>query len=211
MRGSLCPGPEPCQPRESPVNMSAKVALAVLATAAFVGVSGGAKASIIYSVNVSDGTESVNGTITTDGNTGALSSSDFTAWDLTVAGTSPLPDPFVITSADVGAEIFCQGGGCGDATLSELFWPFPNSIDFVDLVGPTITGGVYFSSYDVELTGLGCGNGVCYVFDAPTMPQAQVAISPVPEPSSLSVLAAGLFALGLYRHRRKGIDAAAVG
>jgi hypothetical protein len=184
------------------VNISAKAALAALAATAFMGVSGGAKASIIYDVNVSDGTESVNGTITTDGNTGALSSSDFTAWDLTVAGTSALPEPFIITSADAGADIFCQGGGCGDATLTELFWPSPNSLDLVDLVGSTITGGVFFSSSNVELTGLGCSNSPCYVFDAPTMPEVPVGTTSVPEPSSLSTLAGGLFALGFGWRRR---------
>jgi hypothetical protein len=39
---------------------------------------------ITYDVNFSDGTNSVTGTITTDGNFGALSSSDITAWDLVI-------------------------------------------------------------------------------------------------------------------------------
>ena len=190
------------------MNISSKTALAALAVA-FMSVSGGARASMIYDVNASDGTEAVNGTITTDGNTGTLVLADITAWNLTVSGTSPLPAPFTITSADSGAQIGCTngvGGGCADASASQLSWAFPHSVIMADVVGSVITGEVVFTASSIDFGGLGCSNSVCYVLDGAPTAEAQVATSAVPEPSSLSILAAGLGALGFGWVRRRRND-----
>ncbi len=47
-----------------------------LISVVLLGVCGVASSSIVYNVDITDGTETVSGTITTDGNTGALAAGD---------------------------------------------------------------------------------------------------------------------------------------
>ena len=95
-----------------------------LLTAALICVCGVASANIIYNVNITDGTETVSGTITTDGSTGTLAPADITAWDLTATG----PVAFSINSAPPGA-LFCVPGDCGlQATLSSLTYDFSDPL-----------------------------------------------------------------------------------
>jgi len=73
-----------------------------------------AGANIVYSVDITDGTETLSGTITTDGTIGPLSAADFTAWDLTASG----PASFVLTGPPTAS---CDVTGCGvTASLTNL-------------------------------------------------------------------------------------------
>src|ERR1700720_4677145 len=75
---------------------------------------------IVYGVNISDGTETVTGTITTDGNLGTLVAADITAWSFTAIG----PVTFSINSTLLGALIRC-GASCGlMATPTSLLYDF---------------------------------------------------------------------------------------
>ena len=49
-----------------------------------------AKADVVYNMAVSDGTEAVTGTLTTNGATGTLVAADVLGWDLTAAGKGRL-------------------------------------------------------------------------------------------------------------------------
>ncbi len=64
----------------------------------------------VYNVNRTIGVGSVTGTITTDGATGIISPSDFTAWDLLLTGDGATK---TISSADGDAAVW---GGGGDIT-----------------------------------------------------------------------------------------------
>jgi hypothetical protein len=71
------------------------------AAAAFAAAASPANATV-YNVNETIGLGAVIGTITTDGATGTISPSDFTAWDLQLVGLNVTT---IITSADSGAAV----------------------------------------------------------------------------------------------------------
>src|SRR5438046_8443851 len=81
-----------------------------LLAVALVCVCGVARSNIVYDVNISNGTETISGTITTDGNTGPLVPGDIIAWNLMAVGPDQVPP----------GGVSC-GLGCGiSATLSDL-------------------------------------------------------------------------------------------
>ena len=63
-----------------------------------------AKADVVYNMAVSDGTEAVTGTLTTNGATGTLVAADVLGWDLTAAGKVD----FTLTNADYSRRCSCQ-------------------------------------------------------------------------------------------------------
>ena len=78
---------------------------------------------IVYNVHISDSTETVSGTITTDGTIGELFASDIASWNFTVVG----PVSFSIASSEVGSGLYCGGFSTNDpsncgivASASEL-------------------------------------------------------------------------------------------
>jgi hypothetical protein len=82
-----------------------KTALVACGAAALVAAVAPANATV-YNVNETIGLGAVIGTITTDGATGTISPSDFTAWGLQLVG---LGVTTIITSADMGAKAWGQG------------------------------------------------------------------------------------------------------
>lgn len=173
---------------------------------AFMSLCGEARANIIYDVNVTDGTESVIGTITTDGNTGTLAPADIAAWDLTASGAFS----FVITSLDAGAYVTCFAPGCADASSSalvvvggerlELLTPLGLYSDIIafdsTFVFPALSWGSLSASYEFIQGAWGA--------------TAETGVASVPEPSSLAVLGLGLAWLGFARTRFRGRQATAV-
>ena len=112
-------------------NIVALLALALIC------VCGVAKSSIVYNVDVTDGSETVFGTITTDGVIGTLVGSDITAWDLTATG----PVLYGPHTSSTGVGVMCFSGmlQCGvTASLSEL--------NFTDLSGTAALSFDYFDS-----------------------------------------------------------------
>jgi hypothetical protein len=69
------------------------------------------------------GVISVTGTITTDGNTGVLSTGDILSWDLSLEGFG---DP-VETLTSAAGSVFVQGSLL-DATATQLSWSFPGGV-----------------------------------------------------------------------------------
>ncbi len=92
-----------------------------------------AKADVVYNMAVSDGTEAVTGTLTTNGATGTLLAADVLGWDLTAAGKVD----FTLTNADsragVVANVACGPGGCLQASPTQLFGPSELEIIVADV------------------------------------------------------------------------------
>jgi hypothetical protein len=92
-----------------------------------------AKADVVYNMAVSDGTEAVTGTLTTNGATGTLVAADVLGWDLTAAGKVD----FTLTNADsragVVANVACGPGGCLQASPTQLSGPSELEIIVADV------------------------------------------------------------------------------
>lgn len=171
---------------------------------------------IIYNVNLTIGSGSATGTITTDGNIGALSQSDVTAFSLTISdGTNSL-GPYNATSGYVAFA------GSADllATPTTLSFNFsdPSTTDAVlfriNGFPDSGTGEVCFTGAadcagveNVELIcviGSNCNSGILPVATASESGAQVIATassSSVPEPSSLMLLSLGCAALLVQRNR----------
>jgi hypothetical protein len=81
------------------------------------------QANIVYSVDISSGTFSLTGSITTDGTTGTLTASDILAWNF-----STTPNVHFVTSIDstTGTSSLTTGTAL-TATLTELSFNFGDS------------------------------------------------------------------------------------
>jgi hypothetical protein len=91
------------------------------ALATMLGVGAGSAATITYNVDRAVGLGRVFGSITTDGNTGSLSSTDFKAWSLELVGIGA---SYHITNLDSGAVVWGQTGNDATATATELSFQF---------------------------------------------------------------------------------------
>jgi len=188
--------------------------LAGLLVVAFMSLCGVARADIIYNVYVTNtgGTETVTGTITTDGNTGPLASGDITAWDLMATGV----DTFTISSADSGSSFVCDITGCGlSASLADLS-PATGTAYFEEVPGvlpgspPPSWDAILFSENLWSATECVSTSLHCQVGPDNNYAEEGGLIASVPEPSSLAVLGLGLAGLGFARKRLRGRQATAV-
>jgi hypothetical protein len=78
---------------------------AVVVAVCACGMQTAAASSIVYDVNIVNGTNSITGTLTTDGQLGALMATDFTDWDIVVASGS-VSETFLgpLSGGDLGAN-----------------------------------------------------------------------------------------------------------
>jgi PEP-CTERM motif len=168
-------------------------------------------ASITYDSSFTDGSNTLTGTIQTNGTLGAITATDITAWAFTVTG----PDAISINSSAPGGTLACNAITCFTASAASLTFDFASTTaidtfaDFTGVVGlvgtghpdptspPLIFSCAGNSSYD-------CTSGFTnsYSFNA----NGEVAIAAaVPEPSTLSLLALGLAGASLVKRRKPAV------
>jgi hypothetical protein len=186
--------------RNSNLVRGALLGAAILGSALFGAQS--ASADIVYLVNEAIGAGSVVGTITTDGNTGVLSASDFLAWNLTLNGTSA---SFTITSSDptaiielVGSEVF--------ATPTEITFDFSGSDDDGHLLFQDgfHSGMHYWCSGATSSTTCFPGKTVAPIMigDGTSINVPASGVQTMPEPSTWILMGLGFGALALAAARK---------
>jgi hypothetical protein len=195
----------------------ASLALSLTCTA------GSAFADIVYSIDVSATTsdptgnpaqsDTVNGTITTDGTIGTLQPSDILSWNLDLIDNLDATDDYDLTPSN--STLVEDTGNALSATASSLYFDYSGSGEFLIqatdpgaysgyhyfcfstggacLAGETISPN-YYSVDGVVLTGASAPTG--------TQSLAPPSTSSVPEPSSYALLLTGLLGIGAMLKRK---------
>jgi PEP-CTERM motif len=164
---------------------------------------------IVYNVNITDGTETVSGTITTDGMIGTLVAGDVTNWALSATG----PVALSINSTLPGAIVDCDSmPSCGLVATADggLEYDFSNPtalIEFFIIPGPP---GVVIHAGGVTIYLLAIpGNPPPYDISIPGGLR-QIGTASVAEPGTLTLLGLALAGLGFARKRFRGRKSTAV-
>jgi len=170
----------------------------------------GASASIVYNIFDAFGTnESISGTITTDGTTGAIGNGAITDWDLLLVKGA---ESFSLTNSPSNSSLYA-GNGVFQASLTEL--AFDHSLSQIWLVrdGPIgnfwclegVSGGCYKNPSSSFISVITQGNlstinsrtGLfVYGRTGANLPQA------VPAPATLALLGIGLAGFGFSRRKK---------
>ncbi len=179
------------------------------------------RADIQYNVNLSIGTGTVTGTITTDGNTGTLGLADFTDWNLTItdgANTANLTGPSSGNNSTASLN-----GSAVSATANNILFDFssPASADAyfffengnVGHVNFVCFGGGGAGGYSGNCAGSQPGNVEAFEINngdnqslllTGNQPIATAAPAATPEPSSLLLLGSGVLgAIGSVRKKMR--------
>jgi hypothetical protein len=170
--------------------------------------------AITYNINVSEGGNSVTGTITTNGHLGSLASTDITAWNLTInAGlgghlTLGNGNPTMIGSPLLAGTTTLDFARSGSAEVI-----FGDGFNDWLLIGAVLSGTPGGEMQFVETGGGGSANHIVslppedpfagHIGSADFTPPADT-----PVPTALPLFATGLGALGLIGWRRKRKQAA---
>jgi hypothetical protein len=165
-----------------------------------------AYANITYLINVAGGGGSVTGTVTTDGATGTLGTSDFLAWNLTLNGIGAST---TITSADSGAAVLVQGADT-TATATTLSFNYSGVDSGLLLFQDNLFSG---NTYWCNATSNGtCDQGLSIApqaFNSPSFVNVAeagtqiIGVAPAPVPGMGLAGVAALALAGLYARTRR--------
>jgi hypothetical protein len=153
-----------------------------LASALAIALVSPASADIIYSVDYTVGASVLTGTITTDGNTGAITAADIKSFDLS---TNVLGTPAEFTSPNSTAT----GSGL-TATATQLSFNFTAG----DTFEITEAGASFALTDHAELLAGNVGTGGR---------DSMILASAVPEPSTWAMMILGFCGVGFMAYRRK--------
>jgi hypothetical protein len=186
-------------------------------------IAGSAFADTVYSIDVSATTsdptgnpaqsDTVSGSITTDGTIGTLESSDIVTWNLDLIDNLDSADDYDLTPAN--SALVEDTGNALSATASSLYFDYSGSGEFlIQANDPGAYSGYHYFCFS---TGGAClagetiapdyysGDGVVLTGgSAPTGNQslAPPSTSAVPEPSSYAFLITGLVAMAAMLKRK---------
>lgn len=161
----------------------------------------------VYTVNQTIGLGSVTGSLTTNGTIGALSASDFTAWDLLLTGAGGVT--YSISQANSSVVAI---GGSVTATNDNIFFNYSSGAnDYLLFQDGLFTGMRYWCNAS---TSSDCLQGASVVPQSFNSPSAQfearrgtiaiATVSAVPEPATWALMLAGFAMVGAaVRYRRR--------
>ena len=164
--------------------------------------------NIAYTVNQTEGSFGVTGTVTTDGTIGTLSSADIITWDLALNASPTI-------TLDPGTSAVIVDGGALSASATQLTFNFTSgsndNLQFNDSSSSSwwhVVSQPPYAGYNeiAELTGLG-GSQYSYISGSQVIADGGVPVS-TPEPGTNSLLLVGIGMLGLMTVTRKRISPA---
>jgi hypothetical protein len=173
---------------------------------------GEASANIVYAVDQTIGAGSVVGSVTTDGNTGPLSASDFLSWNLQLNGAGA---SFTITNLDSGAAVYEQGSDV-NATATAITFDFSAADNGFLVFQDGLFGGNHYWCNAASASACFQGKTVTpgSVLDGTAIHVAETGVqiiagsaATVPEPASWTLMLIGFGGLGYAGFRQRRLTA----
>jgi len=158
-----------------------------------------ASANVIYNVNITDGVETVAGTITTNGASGLLTAADFVSWSLTASG------PISFVDSGPPQPVFCEPPtfACGISAIgNQLVYNGANPA--ATFLYDGAVDEIAFASFDVFVAVDGGGGPYHIIFVTAPYVVGQAGQASAPEAPTPTLLGIGMVCLILAGKRARG-------